>query len=53
LIYLSDEEFEFLKLKRLDFLKRGSDFYKEPSKGGGRVIKKKLSEALQPTYFYT
>jgi hypothetical protein len=47
LIYLSDEEFEFLKLKRLDFLKRGSDFYKEPSKGRKGYKKKKLSEALQ------
>ena len=30
MIYLSDEEFEFLNLKRVDFLKRAGYFFKEP-----------------------
>ncbi len=33
LIYLSEEEFEFVKLKRLEFLKKGGYFEEEVPKG--------------------
>lgn len=38
MIYLSEEEFEFLKLKRLEFLKRVGYFGKKPPEGrkGGK-----------------
>jgi hypothetical protein len=36
---LSEEEFEFLKLKRLDFLKRAGYFGEKPPKG--RKVRKK------------
>jgi hypothetical protein len=34
LIYLSEEEFEFLKVKRLEFLKRAGYFFKKPAEVG-------------------
>ena len=43
LIYLSEEEFEFLKVKRVDFLKRVGYFLKKPS----RVKKVFKKEALR------
>jgi len=45
LIYLSEEEFEFLRRKGVEFQKRVGYFKKKPAKGR-RVVKKRGSQRL-------